>query len=86
MQNKLIFVGNIYAIAKKMYEDKETVNIQFLNKLPNGGIEIIQVKLTDENDSKTIKEGELVQIPIKVTSFNGKIYYTQVEKIKRWYI
>ncbi len=83
MQNKLIFVGNIYAIAKKMYEDKETVNIQFLNKLPNGGIEIIQVKLTDENDSKTIKEGELVQIPIKVTSFNGKIYYTQVEKIKR---
>lgn len=78
---KLLVQGQVYAVARKLFEDKETVNVQFLNKLESGGVEILQVKLTNEMDSKSIKENSEVQISVKVSQYNGKLFYTQLEPI-----
>lgn len=82
MNTKILLIGQVYAIAKKMYKEEEEVTyVQFLNKSENGGVEIQQVKLTDKNDSTTIKEGVNVRIPVKVSSFENKMFFTQSEPI-----
>jgi len=81
MNTQLLITGQIYAIAKKVFEDKETVYAQFLNKQENGGVEILQVKITIADDISIIKEGIKVKIPVKVSSFNNTMYYTQVEPL-----
>ena len=83
MNTKLTFIGQIYAVAKKLFEDKETVYAQFLNKLENGGVEILQVKMTDLADIKNLKEGLTVKIPIKVAVFQNKLYFTQIAPIEK---
>ena len=81
MNTKLIIIGQIYAIAKKQYEDQETVYAQFLNKQENGGVEIQQVKMTEITDIQGLKEGQTVKIPVKVSSYQNKLYFTQIEPI-----
>ena len=86
MNTKILLVGQVYAIAKKMYKEEEVTYVQFLNKSENGGVEIQQVKLTDKNDSLSIKEGVNVKIPVKVSSFENKMFFTQSESIlKSWF-
>ena len=86
MNTKILLVGQVYAIAKKMYKEEEVTYVQFLNKSENGGVEIQQVKLTDKNDSTTIKEGLNVKIFVKVSSFENKMFFTQSEPIlKSWF-
>ena len=81
MNTKLIIIGQVYAIAKKQYEDQETVYAQFLNKQENGGVEIQQVKMTEITDIQGLKEGQTVKIPVKVSSYQNKLYFTQTEPI-----
>ena len=81
MNTKILLVGQVYAIAKKLYKEEEVTYVQFLNKSENGGVEIQQVKLTDKNDSLSIKEGVNVRIPVKVSSFENKMFFTQSEPI-----
>ena len=81
MNTKLIIAGSIYAVAKKNFQNEDTVYAQFLNKTDNGGVEIQQVKLTDTQDILSIKENLSVKIPVKVSSFNNKMYFTQVEPL-----
>ena len=81
MNSKLLLIGQVYAIAKKMYKEEEVTYVQFLNKSENGGVEIQQVKLTDKSDSLSIKEGVNVRIPVKVSSFENKMFFTQSEPI-----
>jgi hypothetical protein len=81
MNSKLLLIGQVYAIAKKMYKEEEVTYVQFLNKSENGGVEIQQVKLTDKSDSLSIKEGVNVKIPVKVSSFENKLFFTQSEPI-----
>ena len=81
MNTKLIIAGTVYAISKKTFEDNETIYAQFLNKQDTGGVEIMQVKMTHKEDISTLKEGLNIKIPIKVSSYQGKLYYTQIEPI-----
>lgn len=81
MNTKLIVAGQVYAIAKKTFQEEETVYVQFLNKVENGGVEIQQVKLVDKSDLVTIKEGVSIKIPVKVSSYQNKLFFTQVEPI-----
>ncbi len=81
MNTKLILTGQVYAIAKKTFQEEETVYVQFLNKLENGGVEIQQVKLVEKADIATIKEGVSVKIPVKVSSYQNKLFFTQTEAI-----
>jgi hypothetical protein len=81
MNTKLIFIGQVYAVAKKQFEEQENIYAQFLNKQENGGIEIQQVKMTDIADIQNLKEGQSVKIPVKVSSFQNRLYFTQIEPI-----
>ncbi len=81
MNTKLIFIGQVYAVAKKQFEETETVYAQFLNKQDNGGVEIQQVKMTELLDIQNLKEGQAVKIPVKVSSYQNKLYFTQIEPI-----
>ena len=81
MNTKILLIGQVYAVAKKMYKEEEGTYVQFLNKSENGGVEIQQVKLTDKSDSLSIKEGVNVKIPVKVSSFENKMFFTQSEPI-----
>ncbi len=81
MNTKLIFIGQVYAVAKKQFEEQETVYAQFLNKQDNGGVEIQQVKMTEHSDIQNLKEGQAVKIPVKVSSYQNKLYFTQIEPI-----
>ena len=87
MNTKILLIGQVYAVAKKMYKEEEVTYVQFLNKSENGGVEIQQVKLTDKSDSLSIKEGINVKIPVKVSSFENKMFFTQSEPIlKSWFM
>ena len=87
MNTKILLIGQVYAVAKKLYKEEEVTYVQFLNKSENGGVEIQQVKLTDKNDSLSIKEGVNVRIPVKVSSFENKMFFTQSEPIlKSWFM
>ena len=81
MNTKLVLIGQVYSIARKQFEEQETVYAQFLNKQENGGVEIQQVKITDIADIQNLKEGQSVKIPVKVSSFQNKLYFTQIEPI-----
>jgi hypothetical protein len=70
--------GKIFAIAKKEYEGEVTEKVQFLNQLDNGGAEIVEVKM---NQTDQAKQNDQVTIPVKVTSYNGKLFYSQIDKI-----
>jgi hypothetical protein len=79
MNTKIILTGTIYAIAKKQFDEQETVYAQFLNKQENGGVEIQQVKMIDSIDIANLKEGQNIKIPVKISSYQNKIFFTQVE-------
>ena len=81
MNTKLIIAGSIYAISKKSFEGQETIYAQFLNKKDDGGVEIQQVKITDPQDVGVLKEGINVKIPVKISSYQNKLYFTQIEPI-----
>ncbi len=81
MNSKLLYIGTVYAVAKKTYNDEETVYAQFLNKNDDGGVEIQQVKITENVDIPIIKEGANVKIPIKVSTYQNKLYFTQSDSM-----
>jgi len=81
MNTKIIFIGTVFAVARKSFEGQETIYAQFLNKNENGGVEIQQVKITDPKDSINIKEGNSVQIPVKISTYQNKLFFTQIEPV-----
>lgn len=81
MNTKLVLLGSIYAVAKKTFKDEDTIYAQFLNKRDDGTIDIQKVKMTDKNDIQSIKEGQNVKIPVSISSYEGKLYFTQLEPI-----
>lgn len=81
MNSKLVILGSIYAIAKKSFKEEETVYAQFLNKQENGAVDILKVKMVIKNDIENIKEGQNVKIPVKISSYEGNLFYTQIEAI-----
>ena len=81
MNTKLIITGTVYAVAKKSFEGQDTTYAQFLNKTENGGVEIQQVKITDIQDVQSLKEGQNVKISVKVSSYQNKLFFTQIEQI-----
>ncbi|WP_457747495.1 hypothetical protein [Sulfurimonas sp.] len=79
MNSKILYIGTVYAVAKKAYNDEETIYAQFLNKTEDGGVEIQQVKITEPADYTIIKEGANVKIPVKISTYQNKVYFTQIE-------
>jgi hypothetical protein len=75
----IIIKGKIFAVSKKEFEGNLTEKAQFLNQdEKSGGAEIIEVKLIENG---VVKANDQVQIPVKISTFNGKLFYSQIDKI-----
>lgn len=74
--------GKVISILEKSFENKKTVYAQFLMESENKGMEILKVKITNENDISKLEKDILVSIPVSISSVNGNLYYSQSNSIK----
>ncbi|MGB6328251.1 MAG: hypothetical protein WBF48_04950 [Halarcobacter sp.] len=81
MNTKLILAGKVYAVATKSFNDEETIYAQFLNKQENGTVDVLKVKMTEQEDIQALKEGMVIKIPIKISSYEGRMFYSQTEAL-----
>ncbi|MFA7082986.1 MAG: hypothetical protein WC141_00480 [Arcobacteraceae bacterium] len=74
--------GKILSILEKSYENKKTVYAQFLMESESKGMEILKVKITNENDVPKLEKDGVVSIPVSIAAVNGNLYYSQTNQIK----
>ena len=93
MNTNITINGKIISVLEKSFENKKTIYAQFLMESETKGMEILKVKITNENDIPKIEKDNLVSIPVSISSVNGNLYYSQISQIKilnkevaKWYI
>ena len=74
--------GKIISVLEKSFENKKTVYAQFLMESESKGMEILKVKITNENDISKLEKDILVSVPVSISSVNGNLYYSQSNSIK----
>lgn len=74
--------GKVLTILEKEYEDKKTVYAQFLMESEVKGMEVLKVKVTNNEDISKLQKDMIVSVPVSIASVNGNMYYSQVEAIK----
>jgi len=74
--------GKVLTILEKEYEDKKTVYAQFLMESESKGMEVLKVKVTNNEDISKLQKDMIVSVPVSIASVNGNMYYSQVEAIK----
>ena len=82
METNLSINGKIMAILSKEYEGQKTTYMQFLMDSEAKGMEILKVKITNEDDILKLKKGLIVTVPVNITAMNGNIYYSQISDIE----
>ena len=85
--------GKIISVLEKSFENKKTIYAQFLMESETKGMEILKVKITNENDISKLEKDAVVSVPVSISSVNGNLYYSQISQIKflnkevvKWYI
>ena len=92
MNTNITISGKIISVLEKSFENKKTIYAQFLMESETKGIEILKVKITNENDISKLQKDSLVSVPVSISSVNGNLFYSQVEAIRflnntaKWYI
>ena len=93
MNTNIVINGKIISVLEKSFENKKTIYAQFLMESESKGIEILKVKITNENDISKLQKDSLVSIPVSISSVNGNLYFSQIEQIRflnkeivKWYI
>lgn len=93
MNTNITINGKIISVLEKSFENKKTIYAQFLMESETKGMEILKVKITNENDISKLEKDSLVSIPISISSVNGNLYYSQISQIRflnkevvKWYI
>ncbi|WP_404319477.1 hypothetical protein [Malaciobacter canalis] len=74
--------GKVLTILEKEYEDKKTVYAQFLMESESKGMEVLKVKVTNNEDISKLQKDMIVSVPVLISAINGNMYYSQVEAIK----
>ena len=82
MNTNITINGKIISVLEKSFENKKTVYAQFLMESETKGIEILKVKITNENDISKLQKDSLVSIPVSISAVNGNLYYSQIEQIR----
>ena len=77
---KIIASGKAEHVQVKDYQGNKTTIVQMINKSDKKGVEVIKIKLVDE--SVIVKEGDIVNIPVSISTMNNSIIYTQNGKIE----
>ena len=82
MNTNITISGKIISVLEKSFENKKTVYAQFLMESESKGIEILKVKITNENDISKLQKDSLVSIPVSISAVNGNLYFSQIEQIR----
>lgn len=82
MNTNIVINGKIISVLEKSFENKKTVYAQFLMESETKGMEILKVKITNENDISKLQKDSLVSIPVSISGVNGNLYYSQIEQIR----
>lgn len=82
MNTNIAISGKIISVLEKSFENKKTIYAQFLMESETKGIEILKVKITNENDISKLQKDSLVSIPVSISSVNGNIFFSQIEQIR----
>lgn len=82
MNTNISINGKIISVLEKSFENKKTIYAQFLMESETKGMEILKVKITNENDISKLQKDSLVSIPVSISAVNGNLYYSQIEQIR----
>ena len=82
MNTNITINGKIISVLEKSFENKKTIYAQFLMESESKGMEILKVKITNENDISKLQKDSLVSIPVSISAVNGNLYYSQIEQIR----
>ena len=82
MNTNITINGKIISVLEKSFENKKTIYAQFLMESESKGMEILKVKITNENDISKLEKDSLVSIPVSISSVNGNLYYSQISQIR----
>lgn len=79
--SSLVIKGQIVKVLVKEYQGKTSYSCQFLTQDDKQGFKVIPVKVEQEFLGN-VKDGDIVEAPIKITTMNGNIYYSSINNIK----
>jgi hypothetical protein len=82
MNTNITINGKIISVLEKSFENKKTIYAQFLMESETKGMEILKVKITNENDISKLEKDTHVSIPVSISSVNGNLFYSQISQIK----
>ena len=82
MNTNIVINGKIISVLEKSFENKKTIYAQFLMESESKGMEILKVKITNENDISKLEKDTHVSIPVSISSVNGNLFYSQISQIK----
>lgn len=82
MNTNITINGKIISVLEKSFENKKTIYAQFLMESETKGMEILKIKITNENDISKLEKDSLVSIPVSISSVNGNLYYSQISQIR----
>jgi len=74
--------GKVMTKLEKKFEDTVTTYVQFLMESESKGMEILRVKITDNEDVLKLEKNSIVSIPVSISAVNGNLYYSQVDLVK----
>lgn len=69
------FRGEITGIRTGEYDRKKYAVLQFLEKVDDGSVRFVEVNLPDDTDPAIYKVGQQVDLPIRVSAKDKKIYF-----------
>ena len=82
MNTNITINGKIISVLEKSFENKKTIYAQFLMESETKGMEILKVKITNENDISKLEKDTHVSIPVSLSSVNGNLFYSQISQIE----
>lgn len=74
----LTYRGKLDAKKVGRSKDRNYAALQFVERLPDGGLKMVDIYLPDGYDHSEFKEGEEVEVAVRISASNGKIFYNFV--------
>jgi hypothetical protein len=74
----ILYRGEVTGIRTGEYDNKKYAVLQFVEKAEDGSVKFIEVNLPDGTDPATYKNGQAVELPIRISAKDKKIYYRAI--------
>lgn len=74
----LMYRGKLDAKKVGRSKDRNYAALQFVERLPDGGLKMVDIYLPDGYDHSEFIEGQDVEVAVRVSASNGKIFYNFV--------